>query len=123
MDSAPMEKTTTVTTSAGRTFTVRLVEQGDAYGRDDTLTHREREPLVEFYDATHAGERFGPRGQFVSRYYLNTLTGEGSFSRDDLRVGLYGLDLHGGEPVWKLDAPATSAAVLWAAETAKGGDA
>jgi hypothetical protein len=99
-----MSKTTKVTTFAGRTFMVRLVEEGDAYGREDCLTHRDRTPLVEFYDATYAGRGFGPRGQFVSRYYLDTLTGEGSFSQGDLRVGMNGLNLHFGEPAWKLDA-------------------
>ena len=117
-----MSKTTKVTTLAGRTFVVRLVEEGDTYGREDCLTYRDRRPKVEFYDATYADRGFGPRGQFVSRYYLDSLTGEDRFSQGDLRVGMNGLVLDYGVPAWKLDAPATRAAVLWAVETAKGGD-
>jgi hypothetical protein len=65
-----------VTNDAGRTFNVRLVRQGDRYGLGDALTHDDADPLVEFWDATHEHDpRFTPGlGQFVSRYYLRTLT-------------------------------------------------
>lgn len=52
-------------------FNVRVVRKGDHYGRNDCLEHDEDEPLVEFYDAKWT--KFGPRGQFVSRYYLETI--------------------------------------------------
>lgn len=78
----------------GRRFGVRIVREGDRYGLDDCLTHDEREPLVEFYDMTYAGADFGPRGQFVSRYYRCTLMDQ-QFA---------GLDLDGGIDVWKVDA-------------------
>ena len=92
-----------------RRFGVRIVRPGDGYGVDDKIifepgegcdSHAERnEVLVEFYDMTYASDdvhnsAFGPRGQFVSRYYRSTLM-EG-------RRG--GLDLMGYEPVWKIDA-------------------
>ena len=32
-------------------WNVRIVENGDAYGKDMCLTHDEADPLVEFYDA------------------------------------------------------------------------
>ena len=81
---------------AGALFTVgpwavRIVRTGDAYGLDDRLTHDKADPLVEFYDTRQAGPKFGPRGQFVSRYDLSTLL--------DHRPGA-GLCLQGGVPSW-----------------------
>ena len=87
--------TTQVTNDKGRTFTIRIVSRGDAYGRDFCLTHDKEEALVEFYDFTMAGPKFGEYGQFVSRYGAETLM-EG----DDT----YGLDLHGGVDGWEVDA-------------------
>lgn len=79
----------------GRRFGVRIVHEGERYGRDDCLVHDEREPLVEFYDMTYADQPgFGPRGQFVSRYYRCTLM--------DHHFG--GIDLYGGVDAWKVDA-------------------
>ena len=51
-------------------FRIRVVMSGENYGRDDCLTHEGSEPLVEFFD-----KRFPhtPNGQFVSRYYLETI--------------------------------------------------
>lgn len=84
--------------SAGELFTVgswgvRVVFTGDRYGMQDCLTHKGAEPMVEFYDVRHAGEAFGPRGQFVSRYYLSTMLAhqEGA-----------GLCLHGGVAAWSV---------------------
>lgn len=54
-------------------WNVRLVRQGGRYGRQDCLTHRDDEPLVEFYDARQDATKFGPRGQFVSRYNATTI--------------------------------------------------
>lgn len=54
-------------------FNVRLVKQGDKYGRDDCLTHSKANPMIEFYDARQDPAKFGDRGQFVSRYYVETL--------------------------------------------------
>lgn len=51
-------------------FTVRVVRQGERYGLGFRLVHDEAEPLVEFYDARY---KHTPYGQFVSRYYLNTI--------------------------------------------------
>lgn len=88
---------------SGRTFNVVVVPPGGAYGRGGVLTNDSSEPLVEFWDATHADSRgFGPLGQFVSRYYLSTL------AASDLS---YGLDLDGGVAVWKVE-PISLAAAL-----------
>lgn len=90
----------------GRAFNVRVLQPGDKFGMDDCLTH-EGETVIEFYDATYEGARFGPRGQFVSRYYVSSL------DTDWIRKGT-GLDLHGGEPVWKLTAENVTAALEYA---------
>ena len=86
-----------ITNDQGRTFNVRIVRNGDAYGLDDCLTHDNDEPLVEFYDATYEGPKFGPRGQHVITYNLSTLIDH---------PPLTGLNLNGGEPAWEIDATA-----------------
>lgn len=86
-----------VENSEGRKFLICIVRTGEQYGLDACLTHESADPLVEVYDLTYANMgSFGPRGQFVSRYYARTLA-EG--------VG-GGIDLCGYEPTWKIDARA-----------------
>lgn len=84
-----------VINNRGRSFGVRLVRTGDRYGRDDCLTH-DGETMVEFYDLSYP-DKFGERGQFVSRYNLSDLAG---------RAYAYGLDLDGGVDVWTVDVDA-----------------
>lgn len=83
----------------GRPFNVRLVRQGERYGRDGVLIHDEHDPLVEFYDATYAGECpdafSGHLGQMVSRYYVSTLL---ETNWREMRC----LDLDGGVPEWRV---------------------
>ena len=88
-------ETLNITNNEGREFAIRIVRKGDNYGRDFCLTHDKDEALVEFYDFTYAGPKFTEYGQFVSRYYAETL-----MERDDT----YGLDLHGGVDGWEVDA-------------------
>jgi len=85
-----------ITNDRGRSFLVRVVYPGDRYGHDDCLIHDEKEPLIEFYDLTHAcTASFGERGQFVSRYYASSLA-----DADRTR----GLLLHGAEPeAWSIN--------------------
>lgn len=92
-----------VTNAAGIPFNVRLVRRGDRYGLNDCLTHDKDDPMVEFYDARVEDDpRFVlGRGQFVSRYYWRTLTGEDGWS-DDMRDGKSGLTLLGHVPDWTL---------------------
>jgi len=105
---------------SGRQFNVRLVRKGERYGLNDCLTHEKDQPMVEFYDASQDSAKFGARGQFISRYYLDTLTGADRFSRGDVRDGGR-LCLHGAIPAWDLDGPAAAMAVNWAvAENEKG---
>ncbi len=54
-------------------FNVRILRKGEKYGLEDGLTHKERKPLVEFYDYRHRNDKEWKRGQFVSRYYAETL--------------------------------------------------
>ena len=71
-----MLKKIIVTNKTGIAFVVRVVEQGERYGRNMMLTHEENEPLVEFYDARHPFDfdlDGNQLGQFVSRYYISTL--------------------------------------------------
>ena len=89
--------TTRVQVPNGRTFTLRIVRVGDTYGPYDLLHSGNVGPMVEFYDATYANNgRFGPHGQFVSRYYISTLLESQHRGR--------GLDLCGYEPAWTIDA-------------------
>jgi hypothetical protein len=90
---------TRVTNAAGRPFNVRLVCRGGRYGLNDCLVHDEDDPLVEFWDATAEDDpRFTRgRGQFVSRYYLSTLT-----SKRILSSELVGLDLCSHVPAWQV---------------------
>jgi len=90
--------------SENRPFRMRLVPEGERYGREDCLTHDEVDPLVEFYDASQDPEKFGERGQFVARYYLSTLR-----ERD----GALGLCLDGGIPSWSVDAAFMTQVVRW----------
>ena len=69
-------------------FNVRVVNQGDKYGRDFCLTHDKANPLVEFYDARYPHTEFG---QFVSRYYVSTILGTDGYGRAE-----GGLCLDGG---------------------------
>jgi hypothetical protein len=87
---------------------VRLVREGDAYGQRDCLTHGEAEPLVELYAAAADPEKFGPRGQFVSRYYLSSFVG---FDRHSTGERFSGINLDGGVPAWTLTRRQHTAAV------------
>lgn len=60
----------TVKVDGGR-FNVVILKKGDAYGLTGSLIAKE--PMVEFYDAKHAGPKFGPLGQFVTRYNATTI--------------------------------------------------
>ena len=99
-----------VTNDAGRLFRVRVVMQGDRYGRDDCLIHEDMQPMVEWYDGAASVDKFGPRGQFVSRYFLTTLAGVGPCSSP--LTGPLALD--GGVAVWRVSAQNVRDAVCFA---------
>lgn len=72
-------------------FNIRVVEQGQAYGPNDSLINDRDEPLVEFYDSRQSDPKFGLYGQFVGRYYRSTILGN-KFPQG------FGLDT--GKPWW-----------------------
>ena len=84
-----------VTNNSGTTFTVRIVRQGDNYGRNFCLTHDEAEPLVEVYDTRYPHTVYG---QFVSRYYAKDLL------RGFIKEQPHGITLDGGFDGWIIDA-------------------
>ena len=75
-------------------FNIRIVQAGDKYGRNDCITN-DKAPLVEFYDSRYDQADFMGRGQFVSRYNVDTIMDK-DFSR--------GLALYGSEPAWIVSA-------------------
>ena len=74
-------------------FNVRIVNPGDKYGLNFCLTHEGTKPMVEFYDSRYPHTQYG---QFVSRYYLDTLLDGSTYPN--------GLCLHGGVPAWVVSA-------------------
>ena len=82
----------------GQPWTIRILDTGDKYGREDCLTHEKEEPTVEFYDADHPHTIDAPSGtvlgQFVARYYISTIADGGGG----------GLNLMGYEPKWTINA-------------------
>ena len=83
----------------------RMVRTGQRYGREDCLTHDGPEAMIEFYDATQDLAKFGPRGQFVSRYYASTFADAVADGR--------GLNLHGGVPAWCLTPSDVRTVAAW----------
>ena len=87
----------------GREFTLRIVWKGDSYGRDQSLRNHDR-PIVEFHDSTYAGETFGPLGQFIGSYYMETL-----LDRDER----HDLTLWTSVPEWTVPAAELNKAMAW----------
>ena len=75
-------------------YNIRVVQTGDKYGRNDCLTN-DQAPMVEFYDSRYNQSDWMGRGQFVSRYYVDTIMG------DTYPNGLW---LDGGIPEWTVSA-------------------
>jgi hypothetical protein len=82
-----------------RSFNVRVVMQGDSYGSKMRLINDEKEPLVEFYDASYDFDKDPDGkvlGQFISRYGMSSLAGEYD--------GSHGLCLDLSDPEsWSID--------------------
>lgn len=75
-------------------FNVRIVNTGDKYGVNDCLTNT-KDPMIEFYDSRFKSGWDQERGQFVMRYYVETLINN-YYPR--------GLCLDGGVPAWSVSA-------------------
>jgi hypothetical protein len=95
--------------SNGIPFHARLVKKGEKYGLNRCITHDGNEPLVEFYDARFV-KGFESLGQFVSRYYVNTILGTSEFSFNDCRKGLC---LDGGVRAWNIDGDGMKKVIDW----------
>lgn len=89
-------------------ITVRMVMPGETYGLNQALINDKGKPLVEFYDARYPHTAYG---QFVSRYYLSTLT----HHMHDEQYKTRGLDLEGSIDAWTMTPECTAAAIQWAA--------
>lgn len=86
-----------VDATTGVPWLVKVVRTGERYGVLDREGNRgiinaTHERLIEFWDKRFPHDPVY-RAQFVSCYYEGTL-----------KAHTGGLDLHGGEPQWKLDA-------------------
>jgi len=92
-----------VTATNGVPFRVVLLLDGKS--DNFPAASEQTEPQVEFYDLRYRNVRgFTPDGQFVSRYYLETLVG---------RDRRYGLDLQGDVSDWTIDASTMVSVILW----------
>jgi hypothetical protein len=92
--------------STGIPFNVRVIQPGDAYGKNHDQIHEGDDPMVEFFDARydfHKSEDGKILGQFVSRYYLSTLEGKDGFTSVSPIHDGTGIDLHGGVDEWTVD--------------------
>lgn len=96
----------TVVNDSGTPWLVRIVRNGDRYGLNDCLTHSGDLPMVEFYDLRYMHTE---RGQYVSRYFMDTLQG--------VPVGR-GLNLDGGVPSWTIDGVTFSRIMEWISDNA-----
>jgi hypothetical protein len=96
----------------GVPFVAQIIREGDSYGADNCLILSKEElidenfpALIEFYDARHPFDfdKDGIRsiGQFVSRYYADTLIHDDSNGR---HVDRSGLNLDDGTMDWTIDA-------------------
>lgn len=90
--------------ASGVPFTARMVTLGQGYGLWDgqkwALNHGVDKPMVEFYDRRALGSpHASPHGQFISRYFLETL-------KESLEErGSNGLLLDTGSPQWNITRP------------------
>lgn len=113
-----VEPTIVVTSITGVRFRARILREGDRYGLDDCLTWEHEDRLgVEFYDTRFPHTE---RGQFVSRYFAETLLDDHCridpgyrYGQDGCRHRAGGLDLDGGIPDWTIDSDAMDVVRAW----------
>lgn len=91
----------------GIVFNVRIVEPGQLYGRDNCLVNDTGRNKIEFYDTRYkfdADTNGNMMGQFVSRYYLETILKD--MFNPQTNKYQNGLLMDGGTPNWSLDSRA-----------------
>lgn len=79
-------------------WTARILRSGDAYGLNNCLLWDSDKPGVEFYDRRYPHTALG---QFVTRYYVDTLLGRDEWG-SDIRKGP-GLSMQSDIPDWSLN--------------------
>lgn len=89
----------------GINFAARLIEKGDAYGKDDQLVHEDDMPLIEFFDLRYSHSRVDGNlsGQFISRYNLDTF--------EKVQTGIF---LDSGSIDWSLNQDSVKYVQEWA---------
>ena len=110
-DTAPTEPTDprptmTVTNDQGVTFHARLIRTGQRYGLADRVVN-DGAAMVELFDAEADPVKFGPLGQFVSRYYVDTFNETAEDGR--------GIALDGAVPRWTITAANVAEVAAWLA--------
>ncbi len=88
-------------------WNVRIIRQNERYGRRNCLVHKESDPLVEFYDTKQKDDDEWKNGQFVSRYYAETVF------ENCYNTYKYGLQLDDGIEDWYVDPHDMSAIFRW----------
>lgn len=102
-----------VTNAPGNAVMVaKLLREGDRYGLNNCLTWEKDGAGIEFYDGRNPHT---PCGQFVSRYYLETLL-------ESVQKGNRGICLDGGVSAWALAGDEFVDVVLWARDTVRAQD-
>lgn len=96
-----MVKRIDILSHTGHPMRAVLVPAGEALPNHPKAKIEDK-ALIEFYDSRYPHT---PDGQFVSRYYLETL------QRNDRRVGLI---LEGGIEDWRIDAETQAIVLDWA---------
>ena len=98
-------------------FLVKVVLEGDTYGRNKCLTHDKSEPLVEFYDYGRSSNRirnpyWGEDGKLISRYFISYLLSD-DFKED----GSHQINLHPNIDEWFIDSEAMKPVIEWLEKT------
>jgi hypothetical protein len=94
-----------VMSANGTRWNLRYIPKGSRTGHN--MRAIATQDMIGFYDAGHVTEDW-PHGQKVADYYVDTLmptNGPGVAS---------GLNLHGGEPAWQIDAESMRGVLGWA---------
>jgi len=100
--------------SSNRSLNIRIVNKGEKYGLNRSLTHDQDDPLVEFYEAPYDQDHSQPYralGQFISRYNAQTVL--------ECAAGNSGINLDGCEPNWHIGAENIVTIGKWIEQMAK----
>ena len=101
--------TFSVINTNGLRFNLRAIFKGDKYGLNDCLINEEQ-LLIEFYDDRY---KHTEHGQFVSRYYAETLLGNEYEWHERIGTDGHGLCLDGGVKDWAIDALSCEMVLRW----------